>query len=1362
MSDNRFRLLVFIMFTASLVMTVNAIGRPNIQIGSHLNKQGLLKTTASCYPATAAIDMDINNVRARYMTGGDMWWNIGAGVAEYVVPKNGTASSQFAASCWIGGFDPQKQLKVAAQTYRQDGNDYWPGALNEVNDITAAQCSDWDYIWKINKSDILAFIALGPGGATANKFPTIFNWPAVPDLKGGFPGATGTSGGTLNFVAGHTYAPFVDVDGDGVYNPNKGDYPKISGDQFLWWVFNDKGNVKLSSQTSAIGVEVQTSAFAYSSQDFLNNATFCNYRVINRGALTIDSTYIAVFDDMDLGYAFDDYIGCDTVRGLGIGYNGSSVDGTGQVNAYGPTPPMVGVDFFQGPIRIVDSGGRKVNKQLSMTSFTYFINNSSPTIGNPTNGVGIYYYMTGSTLNGSRFSDDFKGPGVPSRGYGSGPATNFVYFGEPSDNTQWSECACHNTPDDRRFIESSGPFTLFPGALNDITFGCVWAPGIGGCPSTSFKTIQSIDDQAQALFDNNFKQIEGPEAPRMVVRALDRHIAVYLVNDYGSNNYKEQFGRSDSLKYHQPVVKASKVLHNPDSLYKFEGYRVFQLADGSVSPASIYGPDGQVDASKAVQIFECDIHDSITKLVNYVKRNDLGGSTGTGSGAQFQAQLKVSGKDSGIVHSFEVTQDAFATGNDKTLVNYKSYYFVALAYAYNDFSYHKLTGISGTGGFDPNNVDVTQDIPYLESAHGEASSPLQVIAVIPNPSNGDMGTVINSDYGSGVIIKRIEGTGNGGNALDMDQVSEDSAVKSSNYIVQQPTYLQGAGPINVKVVDPVAVKPMDWQLSVIGVPNTILYDKGLIGNKSYWKLTGVGSSGNVTIYSEDSLNSINEQILSDYGISVSVNQVSRPGENPSNGNGYITSSVNFVDASKPWLAGVQDGSDSSIFNWQRSGSDTAVKGNLLCFYQDYKYDLVNAFGNMLNNYTLTKSTWSPYALAATWPGIKADTTALTATCEFAPAYPGSVSVGGLNSLPSVDIVFTNDKSKWSVCPVLEMEGVSALSQGHAQRFTLRRHNSWTGLIDNAGSPIYQQNGDYDKKISSVPDQGFSEFPGYAINQETGERLNIFFGEDSWLTSDNGGDMIWNPTSTITNPFDQSLVFGGKHFVYVLGSRYDTCAAFTAAITSSNPLNKPPAFASIQWVGLPTISHNVPLLSLKDNLIPTETKLRFRVTRPYAFFNPAATDAINLAAPNNPNPPGGTQASGLPNNGYPFYTFSTRELAPTPVSDNTNKNAVLDRINVVPNPYYGYSHYETSRLDTKVRIINLPAKAEIYIYSLDGSLVRTLTKSDPNSSYIDWDIRNSIGLSIASGMYIIDIKADGLGEKVLRWFGATRPIDVTTY
>src|SRR6185437_6112959 len=282
-------------------------------------------------------DLAINNVRARLMTGGDMWWNIGTASASYVVPANGNASSEFASSCWIGGFDKQGQLKVAAQTYRQDGNDYWPGALDANGTITKNDCSNWDQFWKVNKADINQFIQLKKSGGapTSNQFPTIFNWPAVGNPGPNKTGIVGATGTPINLIPGRTYAPFVDVDGDGKYNPNNGDYPDIDGDQYIWWVFNDAGNNKLQSQTAAIGLEVQANSFAYSTNDALNDATFIDYKIYNRGPIELDSAYMAVWDDADLGWAFDDYIGCDTSRGLGIDYNGKTEDGSGQPGTYG-------------------------------------------------------------------------------------------------------------------------------------------------------------------------------------------------------------------------------------------------------------------------------------------------------------------------------------------------------------------------------------------------------------------------------------------------------------------------------------------------------------------------------------------------------------------------------------------------------------------------------------------------------------------------------------------------------------------------------------------------------------------------------------------------------------------------------------------------------------------------------------------------------------------------------------------------------------------------------------------------------------------------------------------------------------------
>jgi len=101
------------------------------------------------------------------------------------------------------------------------------------------------------------------------------------------------------------------------------------------------------------------------------------------------------------------------------------------------------------------------------------------------------------------------------------------------------------------------------------------------------------------------------------------------------------------------------------------------------------------------------------------------------------------------------------------------------------------------------------------------------------------------------------------------------------------------------------------------------------------------------------------------------------------------------------------------------------------------------------------------------------------------------------------------------------------------------------------------------------------------------------------------------------------------------------------------------------------------------------------------------------------------------------------------------------INVVPNPYYGYSSYEINQLDNRIKITNLPERVTISIFTISGTLVRKIKKDDKITS-MDWDLNNDYGIPIASGLYVIHIDAHGVGEKVIKWFGALRPIDLDTF
>jgi hypothetical protein len=89
---------------------------------------------------------------------------------------------------------------------------------------------------------------------------------------------------------------------------------------------------------------------------------------------------------------------------------------------------------------------------------------------------------------------------------------------------------------------------------------------------------------------------------------------------------------------------------------------------------------------------------------------------------------------------------------------------------------------------------------------------------------------------------------------------------------------------------------------------------------------------------------------------------------------------------------------------------------------------------------------------------------------------------------------------------------------------------------------------------------------------------------------------------------------------------------------------------------------------------------------------------------------------------------------------------------VPNPYYGYSYYQSNGTERRIKITNLPEQCVISVFTVSGQLVRRWDKHS-NQSWIDWNLTDRTGNRISGGMYIVHIDAPGIGEKVVKWFGA---------
>ena len=1368
------------------------------------------KVAAGCDPSNSQTDLDVNNVRTTIMGGGDMWWNLDD--ARYEIPKNGNRHSMFAGALWIGGVDAGGQLKVAAMTYRQDGNDFWPGPLNTTTaTIEAEECVEWDKHFKIERADIEEHVARVNVDPTYVPSQAILDWPAHGDL----------TQGQAKYLA-----PFFDVNGNGEYEPYDGDYPdynitgtnddaRLYGDQTLWWIFNDKGNIHSETGAQPLGLEIHAQAFGFTADNEVNDMTFYNYKIINRSTLPLNQTYFGQWVDPDLGYYLDDYVGCDVNLGLGFCYNGDAEDEGAA--GYGFNPPAIGVDFFQGPIADPNDGidndrdGEidEIDEQIIMSKFVYY-NNDFTVTGNPEGGTDIYNYLRGIWKDNVPMT--FGGDG---HGGGQGSTTtecNFMFPGtsdEAFPGQEWTEQTAGNIPADRRFLQSAGAFTLLPGAVNEITTGVVWARAKSGGQTASIQLVKIYDREAQALFDNNFNILNGPDAPDLEIRELDKQLIFKISNSGTSNNINESYSEKDPY-----ITKPINLLNSPN--YEFQGYLVYQLKNATVSVTDLDDPD------LARLVYRSDIKDDVTGIVNQYLDPILGVYTPVEEVPSVLNSGVIGSVDEGVEYSFAITEDQFALGNTR-LVNHKTYYFMSLAYGYN-------MAEENASPYDVNSPDYDgRNQPFIAGRRN-----IQVYSAIPHYTEAEYGgNTLQANYGDGVKITRIEGIGNGGNNLELDSTTIAEILFSDDYRSFYPSYLPGAGPVEITVVDPMNIPEGTYLLKL----EDPIFTGTIISSYASWSLIDE-QSGDVIASKQQDIVLGSEKYIDALGLNFKIKQFQDPGSDPNNidDNGLISGIIEFEDMNDRWLSGLADRDDESSFfslwglNWIRSGTYTNDNDVQMSDYNQADdpngvYEGVVQQTNVLfGGLEVTGGTWTPYCFASYF--------------NDGPGFSNTVtnSYSKFENTNSVDIVFTNDKTRWSKVCVVEAQDDPDLSIGNQVKMGLRQSPSL----------------DIDGNLANDGTYGMSYFPGYAIDVETGERLNIIFSEDSWSTSENGNDMLWNPTQKIvTDDFPQynsqtgefsggNYLLGGKHFIYIVKGEawvkgtedyingnlsaignspiYDEGAWIYEKLANSTPLlvGQYEVFENVTWVGAPLLAPGRTLRT-DPNGIKNDATVRLRVTKPYKQYEtvPAANIldknqslvvgnnyVVAYVNPSNTNPQaswggqnvihaGNTYSPGdefiasatsftgsakarvieaLSINSFnPVYHFDTKDIIAQKQDIEAAKDAV-EEINVVPNPYYGYSSYEVNQLDNRVKITNLPQKATISIFTVSGTLVRKIEK-DNNLASADWDLKNDFGIPIASGLYVIHVRTKLYDyenqewvekDKILKWFGALRPIDLDTF
>lgn len=434
--------------------------------------------------------LDLNNINARLGLYG-LFQDVSNGLPAFEVPKRTNQNDPkyttiFAANLWIAG-KHQDSVFANCETYGNSlaSNNFYTSFASRsgpIMDTAFYQEYDykWDRLWKITNNDI-NYHRNNWNNTGYQAIDVIENWPAHGD----------TTKGQAYYLA-----PFIDNNGDGIYNPYDGDYPKIKGQQAVYFIYNDVRAI--SGSGGSMNTEVHYMAYAYNcpSDSAINNTIFLDYTIYNRSNLTYDSTYIGMWADLDIGNYGDDYVGCDVARSTFYGYNGDAND----EGAYGLYPPAQGVTFLKGakqdndgidnpftPIiqNVLDSSGTPYaglgtgfgdgiidNEHWGMEHFIYY-NNSGGNQGDPQSETEYYNYLKGFYRDSTQFLWGGIGGTVPAKYTVPGDSDPLWYGtgGIVATPATWSETWAGG---DRRGMGSTGPFTFEPGSSIEITLAFVF------------------------------------------------------------------------------------------------------------------------------------------------------------------------------------------------------------------------------------------------------------------------------------------------------------------------------------------------------------------------------------------------------------------------------------------------------------------------------------------------------------------------------------------------------------------------------------------------------------------------------------------------------------------------------------------------------------------------------------------------------------------------------------------------------------------------------------------------------------------------------------------------------------------------
>lgn len=397
---------------------------------------------------------------------------------------------------WYGGLDSDGKIRMGAGRYRNSiSSPFYSGPLDsQTASTTLNDCSNWDVLFRVTASDIVAFLEDLSDGIIEYSHDAVLSWPAF-----GNPHFSSLMGFNL---PDQQLASFHDANNDGVYNPMHGDYPVVQlqgldafvPNEQIWSIVNDEGGGATGVLSVPLEMHITYFVFHCPEKPMIHNAMFTSHKFINRSNITLDSFCIAHYVDFDLGCYIDDFAGSNPSTNSFYAYNSSNIDQESNLCngtlSYGINPPVQAVTFL--------------NKSLDgfMPIFNPGIDGMLP-VSDPRSPIEYFRYLHGFWRDGLPLTSGGSGydPSL------SGPGATHAFPGNPNIGTEWSMLSAGVSKNDMRGLGIHRVGTYSPGQILELNTAFTYhrGPGLNHLENVNLM-LEEVPHLA-VLYANNFTDV---------------------------------------------------------------------------------------------------------------------------------------------------------------------------------------------------------------------------------------------------------------------------------------------------------------------------------------------------------------------------------------------------------------------------------------------------------------------------------------------------------------------------------------------------------------------------------------------------------------------------------------------------------------------------------------------------------------------------------------------------------------------------------------------------------------------------------------------------------------------------------------